>query len=540
MDRPWRLLGSLVTLATDFSAYLTITFVCVVEGGNAGVLAVSYMQERAFAGHDVRYVLMAALICAAAGAASYWLHRRNQQNRGEVGWMWVGFQALSGGAGVWAANILTLLGFRRFPISLDPWAIVAALVLAVLAALAPFSLRRRGADRPRPLATAATMTLAFWLVHFAATCGLKAPGVLVWNPWYQLASTTVAFALALAALRVRSGEIGRVRTVAGLALTVLAVGAIHFISIAGISFRPDPAADVSAFEAPNFLAAVMVAVVSVLLLGTSAAASLMAGVGERKALRRLQTATNAMPSAMALFDQADRLVVWNTTFELVMGPKRELVREGMPFSAMMEAMPAENAPFAPEGGGLAPRERRFVEFPIADGKWIRVDNVPTDDGGLLTLGTDITETRRSEAALAEALDRAESANRAKSEFLATMSHEIRTPLNGVLGMAQAMQKGELNPVQQERLDVIQSAGEALLSLLNDVLDISKIEAARIELEDGIVDLEAIGGEVAATFSALAAEKDICITLDTSDAARGCWRGDRGACARSCRTWSATR
>ena len=178
-------------------------------------------------------------------------------------------------------------------------------------------------------------------------------------------------------------------------------------------------------------------------------------------------------------------------------------------------------------GGLAPRERRFVEFPIPGARWVRVDNVPTDDGGLLTLGTDITEMRRSEAALAEALERAEGANRAKSEFLATMSHEIRTPLNGVLGMAQAMGKGELSPIQQERLEVIQGAGEALLRLLNDVLDISKIEAARIELEDGIVDLEAIGGEVAATFSALAAEKDVCIILDVTSAARGCWRGDPG-------------
>jgi CheY-like chemotaxis protein len=94
-------------------------------------------------------------------------------------------------------------------------------------------------------------------------------------------------------------------------------------------------------------------------------------------------------------------------------------------------------------------------------------------------------------------------------------------------MAQAMERGDLDDAQRERLEVIQSAGQALLSLLNDVLDISKIEAARIELEDGVVDLEAIGSDVVATFSALAAQKDLCITLDVSEMARGCWRGDPG-------------
>ena len=92
-------------------------------------------------------------------------------------------------------------------------------------------------------------------------------------------------------------------------------------------------------------------------------------------------------------------------------------------------------------------------------------------------------------ARAEAQERgvaAEAANQAKSAFLATMSHEIRTPLNGVLGMAQAMAADELSPLQRERLDVIRQSGEALLAILNDVLDLSKIEAGKLELEAGRV------------------------------------------------------
>ena len=73
-----------------------------------------------------------------------------------------------------------------------------------------------------------------------------------------------------------------------------------------------------------------------------------------------------------------------------------------------------------------------------------------------------------------------------------MSHEIRTPLNGVLGMAQAMAADALEPVQRERLDVIRQSGEALLAVLNDILDLSKIEAGKLELEEIEFDL----GEVA--------------------------------------------
>jgi signal transduction histidine kinase/ActR/RegA family two-component response regulator len=125
----------------------------------------------------------------------------------------------------------------------------------------------------------------------------------------------------------------------------------------------------------------------------------------------------------------------------------------------------------------------------------------------------------------QALYEAKEASAAKSTFLANVSHEIRTPLNGVLGMAQVMAKDGLSGHQQERLQIIQRSGETLLLLLNDVLDLSKIEAGKLELEAGEVDFDAIGADLQACFRALAASKDLSIEVRIAPEARGTWRGD---------------
>ena len=127
--------------------------------------------------------------------------------------------------------------------------------------------------------------------------------------------------------------------------------------------------------------------------------------------------------------------------------------------------------------------------------------------------------------LVEARDAAEAANVLKSHFLANMSHEIRTPLNGVLAMAQIMAMGEMAPKQRERLGVIRQSGEALLTVLNDILDLSKIEAGRMELEDADFDTEDVARKLEAAHQPAAVAKGLSFSVELTPTARGVRRGD---------------
>ena len=120
---------------------------------------------------------------------------------------------------------------------------------------------------------------------------------------------------------------------------------------------------------------------------------------------------------------------------------------------------------------------------------------------------------RAAAALTQAQHAAEAANEAKSAFLAMMSHELRTPMNGVLGMARALQRTPLDQRQQGYVSTILRSGDGLMAILNDVLDISKIEAGRMDLEVGAFDPKALGDQAVELWSEIARSKGLALTCE---------------------------
>ncbi|HWA63159.1 MAG TPA: PAS domain-containing protein [Caulobacteraceae bacterium] len=268
-------------------------------------------------------------------------------------------------------------------------------------------------------------------------------------------------------------------------------------------------------------------------------------------MRRLMELLHALPTAVYTTDAEGRLVFYNRAAVELWGWEPPL--HATRWCGARKLFHADGTPMAHEASPLAQALRegrpiRDVEAILErpDGTRIAFSPYPTplhDAGGRITgavnMLVDISRHRSAEEAqqrlidgliqaereLIEAKERAEAGDAAKSAFLATMSHEIRTPLNGVLGMVQAMAQDELTPVQAERLDVIQKSGAALLAILNDLLDLSKIEAGRLVLEEGECDIGEIASGVAAASTTLATEKDIGFHLEVDPDARGVYRGD---------------
>lgn len=154
-------------------------------------------------------------------------------------------------------------------------------------------------------------------------------------------------------------------------------------------------------------------------------------------------------------------------------------------------------------------------FLHADGRtiWVRSTGAIEPSGRILGLIIDITERKLQELELMRARAAAEAANTAKSAFLATMSHEIRTPLNGVLGMAGALERTPLTSGQREMVRVINTSGSLLLNLLNDVLDLSRIESGRMTIELTQVNLLTCVEEVAALHAPAARQKGLTLSID---------------------------
>jgi PAS domain S-box-containing protein len=172
------------------------------------------------------------------------------------------------------------------------------------------------------------------------------------------------------------------------------------------------------------------------------------------------------------------------------------------------------------------QHRNFFVFPhkLATGeiRTVEVHSSPIDVKGtkvLFSVIHDITERKRAEAEIREARNEAEKANHAKSEFLSRMSHELRTPMNSILGFAQLMNMGELTPKQKKGINHILTSGNHLLSLIDEVLEISRIEAGRLVLFPEPVLLGGIITEIMDTFQPLANDRHLKLVYELSPATR---------------------
>jgi signal transduction histidine kinase len=156
-----------------------------------------------------------------------------------------------------------------------------------------------------------------------------------------------------------------------------------------------------------------------------------------------------------------------------------------------------------------------VDVRLWNGSFVRLIDKRTPQGDTVCLGVDITSTIRRERQLQRARDAALAASQAKSTFLANMSHEIRTPMNGVVSMAELLGETDLDTNQKLYADTIRHSGEALLVIINDILDYSKIEAGKLILHEEEFDLLEVILEIFGLLRPGMEDRDLDFKLDMS-------------------------
>jgi PAS domain S-box-containing protein len=235
------------------------------------------------------------------------------------------------------------------------------------------------------------------------------------------------------------------------------------------------------------------------------------------------------PVAIAVLDGQRGVRSVNPAFEALFGySAAEAVGAAIDRLIVPEAMRAESSDLeARVRGGETVRVE--LERLRKDGRPIQVRlsaaAVKAGDGALVALYEDISDRKAAEAAMRAARDLAERMARARSAFLANMSHEIRTPMNAVLGFVELVLDTELAPEQRRALELVRSSSEALLTILNDILDYSKIEAEHLELETIAFDLPKVVHATATLLAVRAREKHLELTVDVSPDVPQMVRGD---------------
>ena len=237
---------------------------------------------------------------------------------------------------------------------------------------------------------------------------------------------------------------------------------------------------------------------------------------------RLRAAVEAIPDGFVVFDRDERLIICNQTYRDMYSVAAQAIEPGARFEDILRAGLAGGQHTDALGREEEWFAERLAEFRsasghseqrLSDGRWIRALDQPTPDGGRVGLRTDISSEREVQATLRAAREAAEAASLAKSAFLANMSHEIRTPMNGVVGMAELLCGTKLSDEQRLFADTIRSSGEALLTIINDILDYSKIEAGRMVIHEEPFDLERLIHETAILLQPQARAKGIDLYVD---------------------------
>jgi signal transduction histidine kinase/CheY-like chemotaxis protein len=451
---------------------------------------------------------------------------------------WLIAGTLTMGGGVWAMHFIGMLALNlSIAVSYDVLITIASTVPAILASTSMLYVISRPRIRNLELLAGGTlMGAGIGAMHYvgmAAMAGIGRQLIMLFDPKLFVVSVIVAVVLANVALHInslvsRKNGVNTRWAKPGAALVMgFAISGMHYTGMAATYFCPG---DVMPGEIKNVLEpaslAFWVSFASVLITSlaifTTVVDSRLQQAAREEAVSRshMREAIESISDGFSLYDMQDHLVECNERYREIMDGGKGVL-PGMTFESVVRGAAEAGLILDAEGridDWMAERLARhraprghFVEH-FKDDRWIRVSERRVWNTGTVAIRTDITELKRTEIELSKAMAEAErtrtaaeEANRAKSAFLANMSHELRTPMNAIIGYSEMMLEEARDMGQTENvsdLEKIRSAGKHLLSLINEILDLSKIEAGKMDLYLEDFDLLSVISEVESTIKPL--------------------------------------
>ena len=487
--------------------------------------------------HDYFLVLIAAAICLTMSIACSFMLSRMLSVTGLLRKVWLAVIAVIASTGIWTTHFIGMLAYEPgIGFTFDTFWTVTSLIVSFVFNAAAFALISCDKQSCKWVG-GALLGVGIGAMHYTGMLGLLPAGIKEWNFGFVAVSLVFGAGLSVLFVHVHNGTRSTLTKLLSSLVLVLAICSAHFIGMSALTLIPYPSHTQELLGiSPETLALRIAAIAGILIQTGFAAAILDSRLSHARERSKAELRESEERYALALKGSADGIWDWNiATGEFVCSDglneilgveTRQTVRNYLSvihpddrdrLTTQLKAHFEGSARFDEEIRLLCADE----EF-----RWFRIrGQAVLDSNGratrMVSSVSDIEEVVLARVRTEQATRKIERANQMKSEFIANMSHEIRTPLNGILGMAQLMEHTNLSDKQHKFVDRIQSSGKHLLAIINDVLDISKIEAGLMVLHPEPFTLNDLLRNVTDSLMGIAEPKGLHCTLrsDYSDQAR---------------------
>lgn len=489
--------------------------------------------------YDPTLVLLSMAVAALASFVSLGVAARIWSARGWRRACWITAAATAMGGGIWSMHFIAMLALSlpvavAYDVPLTLLSLVTAIVVTGLA----FAIIAGSHGWQRLLVAGAIMGLGVAAMHYTGMSAMLLQAEIFYTPWLFVLSIAIACVAATAALWIAVHVGGRGWRIAAAIIMGGAVSGMHYTGMAAACFRPvaSPlATSISQIEPGSLAVVIAIGTLLVLSIETLSAAidRRFAAFRKREAdisrlvARRFEKLVESSNELIVIVDQAGTVafaasssrnaigrepaeIERRNIFDLVTGPGVETLRS---------VLGAQEAPASfgfVDGLEIRDRQDQVRHYEATVCNLLEETSI---EGIVLTFH-EVTDRERAAEELRRAKQVSDEANRMKSEFIANMSHELRTPLNAVLGFSEIIAKDRAGKVAAETVreycEHIHRSAAHLLSIINDILDLSKIEAVQLSLNESMVAPGRLLADCAQSVAALAARKGV--RIDSTSAA----------------------